>query len=140
MCITVTPHGWLTTICDVRAIPPPRRGPGFPLPALPARERRAPTRPGAGHLAERGRVRKPSRTVERRRAAKATASRTDEPQAAASRDPPGTPGSASAGARTRGAGELGNGRLDLPAAVNSAAGARSRPRVLRSPGSVADAS
>lgn len=39
-----------------------------------------------------------------------------------------------------GAGELGNERLDLPAAGNSPAGARSRPRVLRFPGSVADAS
>lgn len=45
-----------------------------------------------------------------------------------------------AGARSLGAGELWNGRLDLPAAVNSPAGARSRPRVLRFPGSVADAS
>lgn len=39
-----------------------------------------------------------------------------------------------------GAGELGNRRPDLPAAVNLPAGARSRPCVLRFPGCVADAS
>lgn len=43
-------------------------------------------------------------------------------------------------AQLPGAGDVGSGWLDLPAAGTSPAGARSRPRVLRFPGSVADAS
>lgn len=57
------------------------------------------------------------------------------------RRPAGLPGRRFRQARAAlGAEELRNGWLDLPASVNSPAGARARPRVLRFPGSVADAS